>query len=313
MRIITLLLLLALPAAAQELAGPRPLVLAEDPVLRLGDVFEGAGVRAAQPIGAAPAPGRRLVIEAAQLAALARAHGLPWRPLSAQERVVVERPGQAVPREEIAAALREELLGHGLDPEAELQLGPLAPAMVPPGTPPRLAVEATSLDPATGRFGGVLVVMAEGMATHRQRVAGRALPTLPVVVATRRLALGEVVGPGDARLVRLRAERVRPGTAERLDQVVGQQIRRPMGAEAPFLRADLAPPALVERNALVTMMVEAPGLALAAQGRALEAAPRGGLVPVMNLASRTVVEGQVMGPGQVRIAMGAAPLRTVSP
>ncbi|WP_264185636.1 flagellar basal body P-ring formation chaperone FlgA [Roseicella aerolata] len=313
MRIAALLLLLAsclpLAAAAQELAGPRPLVVAADPVLRLGDIFEGAGPRAAQPVGAAPAPGQRLVIEAPQLLALARAHGLAWRPLSAQERVVVERPGQAVPREEILAALRAALLVHGLDAEAELELGPLTSPMVPPGTPPQLAAEAASLDPARSRFGATLVVMAEGMPVLRQRVAGRVVATLPAVVATRRLALGEVVGPGDVRLVRLRAERVRPGTVERPGQVIGQQLRRPMGAEAPFLSADLAPPALVEKNALVTMEVEAPGLALTAQGRALEAAPRGALVPVMNLASRTVVEGQVIGPGRVRVAMGAAPLR----
>jgi flagella basal body P-ring formation protein FlgA len=312
MRIPALLLLLAscFPAAmAQDLAGPRPLVVAADPVLRLGDIFEGAGPRAAQPVGAAPAPGQRLVIEAPQLAALARAHGLAWRPLSAQERVVVERPGQAVQREEIQAALRAALLVHGLDPEAELELGPLTPPMVPPGAPPQLAAEAASLDPARSRFGATLVVMAEGMPVLRQRVAGRVVATLPAVVATRRLALGEVVGPGDVRLVRLRAERVRPGTVERPEQVVGQRLRRPMGPDAPFLHADLAPPALVEKNALVTMEVEAPGLALTAQGRALEAAPRGALVPVMNLASRTVVEGQVIGPGRVRVAMGAAPLR----
>lgn len=309
MRSLLLLLLVTLPAAAQELAGPRPLVVAEDAVLRLGDVFEGAGPRAAQPIGPAPAPGRRLVIEAPQLAALARAHGLAWRPLSAQERVVVERPGQSLPREEILAALRAELLRQGLDPEAELELGPLAPPMVPPAAVARLAAETASLDPTTGRFSATLAVMAEGMPVLRQRVAGRAVPTLPAVVAVRRMALGEVVGPGDVRLVRLRAERVRPGAAERPDQVVGQQLRRPVATDLPFLRADLAPPSLVERNALVTMVVEAPGLALAAQGRALEAAPRGGIVPVMNLASRTVVEGQVVGPGRVRVAMGAAPLR----
>jgi flagella basal body P-ring formation protein FlgA len=309
MRALVILLLLALPAAAQELAGPRPLAVIEDATLRLGDIFEGAGPRAGQAIGAAPAPGRRLVIEAAQLAALARAHGLAWRPLSAQERVVVERPGQVLPREEIAATLRAELLRLGLDPEAELDLGPLSPPMVPPGPARHLAAEGASLDPTTGRFGATLVVMADGMPMLRLRIAGRAVPTLPVVVATRRLALGDVVGAGDARLVRLRAERVRPGAAERLDQVLGQQLQRPLGGEMPFQRGDLAAPALVGRNTLVTMVVEAPGISLTAQGRALEAGPRGGLVPVMNLGSRTVVEGQVTGPGRVRVTMGAAPLR----
>jgi flagellar basal body P-ring formation protein FlgA len=116
------------------------------------------------------------------------------------------------------------------------------------------------------------------------------------------------VGPADARLVRLRAERVRPGTAQRLDQVVGQQLRRPMTAEMAFASADLSAPAMVEKNALVTMVLEAPGLSLSVQGRALEAAPRGAVVPVMNLASRSVVEGEVIGPGRVRVPMGAAPL-----
>jgi flagellar basal body P-ring formation protein FlgA len=47
MRMLPLLLLLTLPAVAQDLVGVRPLVVADDPVLRLGDVFEGAGPRAA--------------------------------------------------------------------------------------------------------------------------------------------------------------------------------------------------------------------------------------------------------------------------
>ena len=302
------MLLLALPALAQDLAGPRPLVVVDQPMLRLGDVFEGAGARAAQPVGAAPAPGRQMVIEAAQLLALARANGLAWRPLSAQDRVVVERPGKAVPREAVAA-LRSELLRFGLDPEAELELGPLALPMIPPEAEPRLAVEAASLDAPSGRFSGLLSIGAEGMPMQRLRIGGRAVPTLPVVVAARRLSLGEVVAPEDVRLVRMRAERVRPGAADRLEQVVGQQLHRPVGAEMALQRSDLAPPALVERNALVTMLVEAPGLSLTAQGRALGAAARGALVPVMNLASRTVVEAQVTGPGRVRVAMGAAPLR----
>lgn len=294
-------------AAAQETAAPRPLSVVEEPVLRLGDVFENAGPRAGQAIGAAPAPGRRLVLDAAQLSALARAHGLPWRPLSAHERAVVERPGRAVQRDEIDAALRADLSRLGLDPDAELDLGPLLPPVVPPAAMAQVSTENTVLDAATGRFSATLVVLAEGMPTLRMRLAGRAAPTHPAVIATRRIGLGEVVGAADARLVRLQAERVRPGTAQRLDEVVGQRLRRPMAAEMPFASADLAPPALVEKNALVTVALEAPGLSLSVQGRALDSAPRGALVSVMNLASRSVVEGEVVGPGRVRVAMGAAP------
>lgn len=305
--LLALLALLALsPAAAQELAAPRPVAVVDDAVLRLGDVFDGAGARAAAPIGVAPAPGRRLVIEAAQLLALARAQGLAWHPLSAHERVVVERPGRPVPRAEIEETLRTELLRLGLDPEAALELGALLPPMVPPSAPLHLSAEGVTLDPASGRFAATLVVMAEGMPSLRQRIAGRAVATAPAVVATRRLVRGAVVRPEDVQEVRLRAERVRPGMAGQADQVVGQQLRRPLGAGMGFALADLAAPSLVERNALVTLLLEAPGLLLATQGRAMEAGPRGGTVQVMNLASRTVVEGEVVGPGRVRIPLGIA-------
>lgn len=306
MRIIPGILLA--PAAGAEVASLRPVVVAEDATLRLGDLVDGLGAQASQAIGAAPAPGRRLVLEAVQLQALARQHGIAWRPLGAHERAVVERPGRPLARDEIEAALRADLLRLGVDQDAELDLGVFSPPMVPPAATLRITTEGTSYDAATARFATTLVVLAEGMPTLRQRLAGRAMPTEAVVLATRRLPLGATVGEGDVRLVRQRAERVRSGTAQRLDQVVGQQVRRPMAAEAPFMAADLAAPSLVERNALVVLLLEAPGLSLSAQGRALEAAPRGGLVPVMNLASRSVVEGQVVGPGRVRVVMGASPM-----
>ena len=309
MRLLAAMLFLATPAMAQEFAATRPLATVEDPTLRLGDIFEGAGPRAGLSIGASPAPGRRLVLEVPQLTAIARLHGLGWRPASPHERVVVERPGRPVPRAEIEALLRDDLHRLGMEPEAELDLGALLLPLVPPAAPAQLGAEGVSFDPASGRFGATLVVMAEGMAVQRLRLSGRATPTLVAMVATRRLAIGEVIGPRDVRMQRLRADRVRAGTAERPEQVIGLQLHRPLAAEAPVFTADLGPPAIVERNALVTLVLEAPGLSLSAQGRALEAAPRGGLVPVMNLASRAVVEGEVVGPGRVRVAMGATPLR----
>jgi len=310
-RSLLLLLALLLPwgeAGAQDMVATRPVATVDDAALRLGDIFDGAGARAQQSIGAAPLPGRRLVLEAAQLLTLARTYGLAWRPLSANERVVVERAGRSLAREDIEASLRVDLLRLGMPAEAVLELGPWLPPMVPPTALVELSAEAVSLEGGTGRFVATLVVAAPGMPTQRLRVAGRAIPTVPVVVATRRLQLGDVVGANDVRSLRMRAERVRAGAAERADQVVGLQLRRPVGTDLPFQVADLAPPTLIVKNALVTLLLDAPGLQLSAQGRALESAPRGATVSVMNLNSQSVVEGQVIGPGRVRVVMGTVPL-----
>jgi flagella basal body P-ring formation protein FlgA len=298
--LLSMLLLVATPARA-ELAMVRPFATVEDAVVRLGDLFDNAGARAGVALGPAPAPGSRQVVEAAQLAAIARANGIAWRPVGGAERVVIERPGRAVPRDEIALALRAALRMQGLEEEAELELQPYAPPLVPERAFVQLAVEGAVLDAAGGRFAATLAVVAEGMPTQRLRLAGRVLPTVPVLIAVRRMGVGEVVGSQDVRLVRIPASRLRPGAAQRPDQVVGQALRRPASADQPFLVADLQPPSAVERGQTVTMFYEIPGMTLSAQGRAMEAAARGGTVSVMNLASRVVVEAEVIAPGRVRV------------
>lgn len=308
--LLALLLLLLAPAGlhAQELATTKPLSVVDGPVIHLGDIFGNAGAREGVVVGAAPQPGRRIVVEAPQLLALARMHGLAWRPLVANERAVIERPGRPVSLTEVAEALRPDLLRAGLDEQAELDLGAYVPPMVPPTALVQLLFEGLALDPASGRFAGTLVIAAEGVPTQRIRLTGRALPTVAVVVATRRLQMGDVLRAADLRAVRMRAERVRPGAAESIEQALGQQLRRPLAEGLVVMTADLGPPAVVAKNALVTMLVEAPGLSLTMQGRALDNAPQGGVVQVMNLESHAVVEAQAVGPGRVRVAIGSIPV-----
>jgi flagella basal body P-ring formation protein FlgA len=298
---------LATPAWAAEPAMLRPHALLDGDTLRLSDLFENAGPRGGTVLAAAPLPGHRMVLETPNLINLARQYGVNWRPLTGHERVVVERPGRPVARIEIEELLRAELLRHGVEPDWEIELPALIPPMVPAGSIYHLAVEGVHLEQPGSRFAATLVVLADAVPVQRLRLAGRAVPTVPVVIATRRLALGEVIGPADARLLRLLAERARPGHAQLLEQVVGQELRRPMSAEQGFSLVDLGPPAVVQKNALVTLLLDAPGIQLSAQGRALESAARGATVPVMNLMSRSIVEGVAIAPGRVRVAMGAVP------
>lgn len=299
---------LALPAQANEPAILRPHALLDADVLRLSDIFDHAGPRAQTVIAAAPLPGRRMVLETQNLLNIARQNGVPWRPLTGTDRIVIERPGRPIPRPDIEALLREELSRQGINAEMELELPGLIPPMIPANAWFQIAIEGVSVEQPGMRFQATLVVLADGAGTQRLRIAGRAVPTVPVVVAARRLAMGELIGAQDARLMRMRAERVRPGQAQQIAQVVGQELRRPMAADQGFSLVDLGPPSIVQKNALVTLQLESPGISLTVQGRALESAARGGNVPVMNLSSRNIVEGIAIAPGLVRVAMGTIPM-----
>ncbi|MBU8537661.1 flagellar basal body P-ring formation chaperone FlgA [Falsiroseomonas tokyonensis] len=302
MRILPLLLLaFAQPALAQEMARLRPFAMVEDATVKLEDLFEGLGARGATPLGPAPAPGQQLVVEAAQLAAIARRNNIAWRPSGGADRVVLDRPGRALAREDVMEPLRIALRAQGAEEEAELELQAFNAPLIPAAAFPQVAVEQVVFDPATQRFGASLAVMAEGMATQRLRVAGRAVVTAEMLVAARRLAAGEVLQPEDVRLQRVAATQLRPGVASRVDQAVGQALRRPAAPGQPLMMVNLSQPLVVERGSTVTMQYDIPGLAVTAQGRAMEGAARGALVPVMNLGSRIVVEARVIGPGRVRV------------
>jgi flagella basal body P-ring formation protein FlgA len=283
--------------------------LVEDQVIRISDIFEGTS-RSDTVVGAAPAPGQRFVIEASQLANIARRFGVDWRPTSGSERSVIERPGRALSREAAIEVVRAELHGLGLPTDSELELAAFSPPILPLNAIPRLSAEGGHYESASHRFAATLIVMADGMPSIRMRVAGRAIATVPAVVATRRLAVGDIVGAEDVRLAQLRAERVRPGTAQRLEDVIGMQLRRPISTDLPFMSTDMTVPNIIAKNEVVLMVVEGPGLSLTTQGRAMEAASRGGRLNVMNLSSRKIVEAEAIGPGRVRVRIGASPLQT---
>jgi flagella basal body P-ring formation protein FlgA len=299
-------LALLLPSALAAQPVPRDRAVVEGGSVLVGDIFDNAGAAATRVLGPGPAPGQRFVVEAPQLAVIAREAGLSWTPLAGDERVVVERPGRLLREEEVVEVLRAGLTSLGADPDLDIEIPGYQPMMVPPGADPRLLLEATQYDADSHRFSTTLTVLAEGMATLRQRLNGRVVAMREVVVAARALRSGEVLTPRDLRAARLPAERLRPGAAERLQQVVGRRLERPIGIGLPVRLADLGEVQTVTKDAAVILVHEVPGLALTARGKALESGAMGTAIPVQNLVTGTVVMAEVLAPDRVR-AIGPLP------
>ena len=59
--------------------------------LTLGDLFEGLDAKANIVVGPAPAPGSRATYQVKHIVALARIHGLDWRPTGREAPLVVAR------------------------------------------------------------------------------------------------------------------------------------------------------------------------------------------------------------------------------
>ncbi|AHD02739.1 flagellar basal body P-ring formation chaperone FlgA [Leisingera methylohalidivorans] len=83
--------------------------------------------------------------------------------------------------------------------------------------------------------------------------------------------------------------------------VVGQEARVALYAGRPLRAGDIGPPAIIERNDLVTLTFRQGGLTIAAEGRALGRGAAGEAVRVMNLNSRTTVTGRIAADGSVEV------------
>jgi flagella basal body P-ring formation protein FlgA len=294
--------LLPAPLAAATL---RPMTTLHAPVVLLSDLFDDAGSEARRVLGPAPGPGGRIVVEARQLAAIARMFGVAWRPSSPADRAILERPGKVLPRAMVLDALRAALAGVGAPAECDIELPGFEAPMVPLDTKPEASIEQLDYDAGTAHFTAGLLVMGEGMAPLRLRLVGRAEEVLLLPVLSHRLEAGSVISAVDLATERVRARGMHGEIARDRLQVLGMRLKRPAAAGAPLMLADLIRPGTIEKGAPVIMQIQSGGLTATAQGLALAAAAPGERIRVINPLSRMVVEGEVLASGIVAVMPGS--------
>jgi flagellar basal body P-ring formation protein FlgA len=298
--------MLAAPAAGAATLRDTDVTLS-DPSVRLSDLFQD--VKHDQVIGPAPDLGGRVVVESAQLAAIARQFGVDWRPATTADHVVLERPGRQFPREPVTTALRNALLTAGIPVNSEIDTPTFTPPMVPPDDSAQPEVTEAVYDPASGRFTALLSITAEGMKPFNARLSGHVQEMVDLEVTTRRMAAGDVLTEDDIQPARVRAGMVRSEPARFPQQAVGMALQHALNAGTPILLVELTRPMMVVRGSAVQVQLNQPGLSVAIQGVAMEAAALGDPVHVLNPTSRAVMTGEVIGTSQVRVTSGTNPVQ----
>lgn len=309
---VLVLLGMPLPFPAASAATLRTMTLLHAPVVRLSDLFDAAGANASRVLGPAPGPGGRIIVEAPQLAAIAREFDVDWRPASPADQAVLERPGRLLPRRPVLAAVRAAVIQAGAAPDSGVSLPGFTPPLVPDDARPRPTVTDVAYDRASGHFAALLAVTGPGMDPINLRISGQVDEMMELPVAVSRLPAGAVLRPEDVRMARVHLGMVHGEVMHTLSEAVGMQLRRPMEAGQPFAADGLMRPTMVRSGSTVAMRLVASGISLRAEGVAMDSGAAGERIRVMNPSSRAVVEAEVIGPGQVRVMPGGVPLSVAS-
>lgn len=134
-------------------------------------------------------------------------------------------------------------------------------------------------------------------------VTARAILRGPVLVASRSLARGTVLGPGDVELKIMDTGLSPFGYFTQEAPVLQQKLKRPVAAGKPIAETMLEQQAVVERGERVAIVARKSGFSVRMVGKALEAGGLGDAVRVRNLSSKKTVQGKIAGPGLVHVAL----------
>jgi len=122
-----------------------------------------------------------------------------------------------------------------------------------------------------------------------------------IVVPARDINRGEVIGDSDLTYGQAAAAALPPSTVTKFDTLVGMQTRRVLRAGESLRPDDVRRPVVVTKGQTVTMSFSAPGVELAAMGRAMSEGGVGDTVTIQNPASFRMVSAIVTGAGKVRV------------
>lgn len=117
------------------------------------------------------------------------------------------------------------------------------------------------------------------------------------VIAAGTIRGATLIGPADVAVI----EGETPGALTDISYAIGMEARINLYPGRPIRPGDLRPPAIVERNEIVSLRYNYGGLLVMTEGRALDRAAAGEALRVINLASRQTVTATATAPGLVTV------------
>lgn len=312
----------SLPVLAQSEqdapAGPvlRANVTVSSDIVRIGDVIENAGTASQIAIYRAPDLGTTGALPTPQLIAALRAHqviGVDTRDI---REVSVTRSSRALASKDVELQIARVLeRRNGLGEAGNLSVTfdrDLRDLQLDASNSGDMRPSIVRFDPRNGRFDVTFEIPNDATPTPtRLRFTGVAVETVEVAIVMRSMDRSEIVKASDLVTERRPKSEVGGDLALR-DRAIGMQTRKQLRAGQPLKSADLGKPDRVSRDQSVTLIYETPGLYLTGRGKALESGTEGDVVNVLNLQSKRTVQGVVIGPGQVSVAIATPRIVTAA-
>ena len=208
-------------------ASLKPVSVINGDVIKLGDIFDGVRNNSEYVIGAAPQPGKDMVLNARTLYRIASALDLSWRPTSAADKIIIRREATVIPYETIESSIRTSLKGKGVSGRFNLELNSGKPTMVlPNGQPERVEVSSMDYDHQKGYFQATLVAPSTDNPIRKTLVSGLVEHVVSVPVLYSNLQNGDIIGANDIKMIDVPQHKIQHNVILDANDLIGMTPRR---------------------------------------------------------------------------------------
>ncbi|MDD3021004.1 MAG: flagellar basal body P-ring formation chaperone FlgA [Alphaproteobacteria bacterium] len=274
----------------------------DDKVVRLSDLFTDTGFKQDAVLGAAPQPGKTMIINARTLQRVAKLYDVDWTPSSSLDQVVVTRTSQIISSSQITDTLKAALVAKGVTGEFDLTVGSVVPAITLSGDMPA-TVEITQLSYTPGRdvFTAVVAAPSADNPVKTLSLSGLIEKVQNVPVLRSSLKAGDIIGAGDIEWLPVTARSTVYDTITDVDHLIGKTPIRSVEAGVPVRSRDLESPQLVSRGDEILIRFNSGSLQLTARGKAMQPGTEGDIIRVVNLGSNQSIRAEIIGDKVVQV------------
>ncbi len=144
------------------------------------------------------------------------------------------------------------------------------------------------------RFMAEIVIRTDAVTPMTLRLEGEVAAVVAIPVPAAALAVGSIVTAADLDVAWHADSRLRADWILAADELIGQEVRRPLAQGRPVVRQAVGAPIVVRRGDEVILIYRRGALTLETQAMAQRDGALGERIPARNPATGAVVEGRVV-------------------
>ena len=303
---VAVLACVALPCATLSAATLRTATVISSNTVRLSDLFADLEPGQDKVLGPAPAPGLSIQVGGGQLIAIADQYGVDWLDQSASALATITRAGRVLDKSYFADLVEKNLPDIGAG-GVSVDLFDFHPITVPPDDPKPVVLSDLNWDQHSGRFSATIYrAQPTGDITQDSfMLTGAIHAARKVLVFSHAMQTGAVITPSDVQINDSYTGAANAKTYANETDVDGMTLANTVLAGEPVLDRDLHRTILVHKGDPVLIAFSAPGIHLAATGRALEDGGAGQYMRALNPATAMIVTGRVINSSEIEVEPGS--------